>query len=439
MGDAAVKCFESILGCIGNTPMVRLRRLEQDANVRCELYAKCEFMNPGSVKDRIALRMIEDAERDGKIKPGDTLIEPTSGNTGLGIACVAAIKGYKCIITMPEKMSMEKVNLLKLLGAQIVRTPTEAAFDSPESHISVARRLCKEMPNSFILDQYSNPANVAAHYNGTGEEILQQMDNKVDVVVAGAGTGGTITGIARKLKERLPNVHIVGVDPEGSILAQPDSLNSDIKSYKVEGIGYDFVPDVLDRSVVDEWIKSRDMESFSTARRLIQLEGMMVGGSSGSAVWAALQVAQRLDAGKRVVIVCPDSVRNYMTKMVSDDWMLCNHFLDLPNPVANEPWAKLPVSVLPLQTPVTLSPDVTCEEAIVVLNKAGVDQLPVVNAKGEVEGVLTEGQLMAQMLGKRVSPLDEVRKIMHRQFEFVTPQTELVELTRIFCKTITHW
>ncbi|GJD09046.1 Cystathionine beta-synthase [Galdieria sulphuraria] len=254
---------DSILDCIGNTPLVRLRRIEQAENLSFEVYAKCEFMNAGgSVKDRIGIRMVEDAEKKGLIKPGYTLIEPTSGNTGIGIALAAAVKGYNCIITMPEKMSEEKVNILKALGAEIVRTPTEAAYNSPESHIQVAQRLNKEIPNSFILDQYSNPSNPLAHYDSTAEEIIQQVD-RVDILVAGAGTGGTISGIGRKLREIYKkNVQIVGVDPVGSILAQPDSLNTEICSYKIEGIGYDFIPRVLDRSIIDTWVKTNDYESF---------------------------------------------------------------------------------------------------------------------------------------------------------------------------------
>ncbi len=279
--------------------------------------------------------MIEDAEKSGRIKPGDTLIEPTSGNTGIGLALAAAIKGYRMIITLPEKMSQEKVDVLKALGAEIIRTPTEAAFDSPESHIGVAKRLNKEIPNSHILDQYANPSNPLAHYDGTAQEILDQCDGKVDVLVVAAGTGGTITGIARKIKEKIPHVKVVGVDPVGSILAQPESLNSTISSYKVEGIGYDFIPIVLDRPLVDEWIKTVDDESFHMSRRLIKSEGLFVGGSSGSAMVAALKVAKSLPAGKRVVVILADSVRNYMTKFVRDDWMITNGFLPKSSAASN--------------------------------------------------------------------------------------------------------
>ena len=295
------------------------------------MVAKLESSNPGgSVKDRIGLRMVEDAERSGRIKPGDTLIEPTSGNTGIGLALAAALKGYRMIITLPEKMSQEKVDVLKALGAEIIRTPTEAAFDSPESHIGVAKRLNVEIPNSHILDQYGNPSNPLAHYDGTGEEIWEACEGKVDMVVMSAGTGGTLTGVARRLKERNPDVIVVGVDPKGSILAEPDSLNDErrLQSYAVEGIGYDFVPVVCDRAIVDVWVKTEDAASLGMARRLIREEGLLCGGSSGATMAGALQAVRELgladDPSKRVVVLLADSIRNYMTKHLNDAWMAAN-------------------------------------------------------------------------------------------------------------------
>lgn len=261
--------------------------------------------------------MVEDAMASGRIKPGDTLIEPTSGNTGIGLALAAAIYGFRMIITLPEKMSQEKVDVLKALGAEIIRTPTEAAWDSPESHIGVALKLNKEIPNSHILDQYSNPSNPLAHYDQTAEEILESCDGQVDMVVIGAGTGGTITGIGTKIKEKCPTCQIVGVDPIGSILAVPDTLNDEnrLKPYQVEGIGYDFIPEVLHRDIVDRWIKMGDKDSFVMARRLIREEGLLCGGSSGTAVAAALIAAKDLKKGQKCVVVLPDSTRNYMTKV----------------------------------------------------------------------------------------------------------------------------
>jgi len=307
---------DNILTTIGNTPVVRMNQIGNELD--CELFSKCEFLNPGgSIKDRIGWKMVEDAEQSGRIKPGDTLIEPTSGNTGQGIALAAAVKGYECIITLPEKMSKEKQIALEALGAKIIRTPTEASFDSPESHIGVAKKLQKEIPNSHILDQYANPSNPEAHYDGTAQEILDVFGKDLHMVVMGVGTGGTITGVAKRLKEEIPDIVIVGADPVGSILGG----GTEVEPYLVEGIGYDFFPDVLDNDLVDEYVKTEDEESFIMARRLIKEEGFLCGGSCGSAMVAALKSAKHLDKDKRCLVVLPDSIRNYMTKFPNDQWM----------------------------------------------------------------------------------------------------------------------
>ena len=314
--------LDNILDTVGGTPIVRLNKVTK--NLDCDIYAKCEFFNPGgSIKDRIGKHMLEMAEKEGRIKPGDTLIEPTSGNTGIGLALSAAVKGYKMIITMPEKMSKEKEVVLKSLGAKIIRTRTEAAWDEPDSHIEIAKKLNKEIPRSHILDQYSNVNNPDVHYEFTANEILKDMGEDLSMFVAGVGTGGTITGVAKKLKEKLPNIKIIGVDPFGSILGG----GKEVFSYKVEGIGYDFFPDVLDNNLVDEYIKINDKDSFIMARRLIKEEGLLVGGSSGGAVWAALKASKNLKKNEKCLVILPDSIRNYMSKLADDDWMEVNKFI----------------------------------------------------------------------------------------------------------------
>ena len=308
--------FDSILDTIGKTPVVRLNKIGIELD--CDLFVKCEFFNPGgSVKDRIGWRMVADAEKSGRIKPGDTLIEPTSGNTGQGMALASAVKGYHCIITMPEKMSQEKQISLEALGAEIIRTPTEAAFDDPESHIGVAKKLNEEIPNSHILDQYANPSNPDAHYDGTAQEILDDFGTEIHMVVMGVGTGGTISGVAKRLKEEIPGIKIIGADPVGSILGG----GTEVSSYLVEGIGYDFFPNVLDNSLIDEYVKTEDEESFLMARRLIREEGLLCGGSSGTAMIAALQTATQLEKGQKCLVLLPDGIRNYMTKFPNDTWM----------------------------------------------------------------------------------------------------------------------
>ena len=415
--------LDSILDATGHTPMVRLARIGRD--LPCELLGKCEFMNPGgSVKDRIGVRMLLDAERAGRIKPGDTLIEPTSGNTGIGIAMAAAVRGYRVIITMPEKMSQEKQVVLEALGAEIIRTPTEAAWDSPESHIGVARRLKEVIPNSHILDQYSNPSNPAAHEEGTGREIIDQCGGKLDAVVMTAGTGGTITGVAKVIKRELPNAQIIGVDPEGSILAGP----GEIRSYKVEGIGYDFIPDVLDRSLVDRWIKSNDRDSFLVSRQLIRQEGLLVGGSSGAAVWAAMQVCRDLGPGKRVVVILPDSIRNYLTKFVDDRWMRQHGFL-------RGDWEVGTIGDIVRaqgrRQVICLDVDDKIARATALFKEHGISQMPVLD-QGKLAGIVTESDLLHHLVSGRVEASTIIAEVMERKVSTVAMTASTSELPRIF-------
>lgn len=427
--------MDSVLNNIGNTPMVRLNRIPKSEGVVCEMLAKCEFYNAGgSVKDRIGVRMIEDAEKSGRLVPGSgaTIIEPTSGNTGIGLALACAVKGYRCIIVMPEKMSNEKVNILRALGAEIVRTPTEAASEAPDSHISVSVRLNKEIPNSHILNQYDNPANPLAHYEGTAEEILEACGGKVDMIVAGTGTGGTITGIARLMKERCPECIVVGVDPYGSILAEPASVNeTTVTGYEVEGIGYDFIPKVLDRACIDKWHKADDKTGFVMARRMIKEEGLLCGGSSGLAMHAACIFAKALKPGQKCVVICPDSIRNYMTKHLSDDWMVSKGFaVAEAADLAGLWWSKLPVSSLPQRFPMTLTPTVTCSNAVDIMHREGFDQMPCVDDSGNILGMVTEGNIMAQLLRKKVSNDDSVRKTLYKTFRRFSPTAPLWEVSR---------
>jgi len=424
--------FDDILTGIGETPLVKINKLGASAGLKCQLYAKLEFFNSGgSVKDRIAKRMVEEAEKDGRIKPGDTLIEPTSGNTGIGLALVSAVKGYRCIIVMPEKMSQEKISVLKALGAEVVRTRTSAAFDDYDSHMSVAARLEKELPNAHILDQYINNFNPDAHYDGTGEEILKSCNSKVDMLVCGAGTGGTVTGIARKLKENCPEVQIIGVDPLGSILAGPEHSNEGVSGYEVEGIGYDFFPEIFDTKVVDKWYKSADKPSFLMARRIIKEEGILCGGSSGSAMVAALDAAKCLGEDEVCVVVLADGIRNYLSKFVNDDWMMEKGFLDYNVEMENPPWWwEKKVSELNVERPVSVSPKVNCKEAIDIMRSTGFDQVPVVDDSSVVHGMITINHIMSCLANAKVTCTSSVLKTTDPDYLKITADDTLGLLSK---------
>ncbi len=425
----ALRVFDDILQAIGRTPLVRLQRVGRD--LPCPLYAKVESLNPGgSVKDRIAVNMIEEAERSGRLKPGGTVVEATSGNTGVGLAMVCAIKGYKAVFVMPDKMSQEKIQLLRAYGAKVIITPTAVEPDDPRSYYSVARRTVAETPNSILANQYHNPENPRSHYLTTGPEIWEQTDGRVTDVVISMGTGGTITGTARYLKEMNPEIRIVGVDPVGSILLETwrqGRVPADVvaRTYKVEGIGEDFLPSVYDLSLIDHVIQIGDKESFLWARRLVREEGIFCGGSSGTALAAAVQHARRLDSNRLVVVILPDSGSRYLSKFYDDKWMRENGFLV-------SAWSEAPVSqVLKLKSIQGL---ITCyinqrmDEAIALMKQHDISQVPVMNLDNRLVGIVTEVDLLEHMLdSSHVHSNEETVEEIVRPVEAVFPASTSLE------------
>src|SRR5712691_10657850 len=369
--------YPTIVELVGNTPIVRLQKIRPGSGA--SILAKLEYLNPGgSVKDRIGLAMIEAAEREGKLKPGGTIVEPTSGNTGVGLAIGAAIKGYKCIFVMPDKMSQEKISMLRAYGADVVITPTAVEHDSPESYYSVSSRLAEEIPGGFKPDQYSNMANPQAHYELTGPEIWEQTGGEIDAIVISVGTGGTISGVGRYFKEQKPEVLIVGADPEGSIFTA--KREDDLHPYLVEGIGKDTWPKTMDPDVVDEWIPVSDRDSFLVARQLAREEGLLVGGSGGTTVWAALEVAKKLGPGKTILSMLPDSGRSYLSKFYDDNWMLEHGFVErrAPLPTVEQLLAAKSAEEHEVPDLVTISSHQKVGEAIDVMQRYSISQLPVV-------------------------------------------------------------
>jgi cystathionine beta-synthase len=413
---------DNILQSVGHTPLVRLRLLTE--GLTAAVYLKMDALNPGgSVKDRVAIAMIAEAERRGQLRPGGTIIEATAGNTGVGLAMVAAVKGYRCIFVLPDKMSAEKISLLKAYGAEVVITPTAVAPDSPDSYNGVADRLAREVPGAWRPNQFSNLANPEIHYRSTGPEIWEQTDGRITAFVAGVGTGGTISGVARYLKERNPDVKIVGADPEGSVLS-----GGSPRPWKVEGIGEDFVPKTFNGQLVDDWVRVSDAESFHTARELARREGMLVGGSTGTSVAAALRYARRLTGGDHLVVaLAADTGRNYLSKLFDDRWLTENHLA----------WDERPPHSLgdliqtrgPRQL-VTITPEATVEDAIQLLQSTGISQLPVLQ-HGRAVGSVQEITL-ARVLHDHSDPKDViVGDIMAKPLPQLELRTHLDEAYRL--------
>ncbi len=407
---------ENALEAIGHTPLVKLGKTLDGA--ACLVLAKVEYMNPGgSVKDRPALAMLDAAEQAGMLKPGGTLVEPTSGNTGSGLAMAAAIRGYRCILVMPDKMSKEKVDLLRAYGAEVVVTPSNVPNDSPESYYGVANRLAAEIPGAFQPNQFHNHHNPDAHYHTTGPEIWEQTRGEITHFVAGIGTGGTISGTARFLKEKKPSIHVVGADPEGSIYSGDTP-----RSYAVEGIGLNYLPETVDLKVIDEIVRVSDRESFLMTRRIVREEGLLVGGSSGTAAVAAVRLAKTLPPQAVVVVIFPDSGRGYMSKIFNDEWMIANGFLSEGKRRATV--GDVLRGKTPLPPMITVSQDDTVRTALDLLRKFEISQIPVMHGH-EVIGSINDVAVMRAVFDRADIIHQPVREVMGRPFPALEQHEEI--------------
>ena len=422
--------FNSILDAIGNTPLVKLQRITTPD--MADIYVKCEFMNPsGSIKDRMAKHIVEQAEKRGDLKPGGTIIENTSGNTGMALAMISAAKGYRCIFTMPDKMSTEKVNMMKSFGAEVIITPTDVPGDSPEHYVETAKRIARETPGAFYVNQYHTPDNIQAHYESTGKEIFAQTNGEIDAFVAGTGTGGTLSGVGRYFKERAPQVKMIGVDPVGSVhydLFHHKKLITP-KVYKVEGVGEDIECGAMDFSVVDDMLQTNDMQAFTTARRLIREEGLFCGGSSGALVYGAMQVAKKLGPGKKVVTLCCDSASRYISKFLSDSWMIDYGFMPRHAPELGT--VKDLLEFKP-KSCITASIDDTVSTVIDCLKTHGISQVPIVDKSLKPQAMLHEVDIYHRLQSGDVTLASKVMDIAHPIKGMVSQDTPLSELNPIF-------
>jgi len=405
-GSRELRVYDDVAGAIGRTPLVRLHRVADQAN--CEIYAKLEMLNPGgSVKDRIAFGILDAYEASGELKPGGTVVEATSGNTGVGLAIACVLRGYNAIFVLPDKMSQEKIDLLRAYGARVVITPTAVAPDDPRSYYSVAQRLVEETPGAVLANQYHNPANPASHERTTGPEIWSQTGGRVTDIVLGMGTGGTITGIARFIRSKNPAVKIVGVDPVGSILYDAwqrggDPAGLEAAGYLVEGIGEDFIPSTLDLGLVDEVIQVSDAEAFAWTRRLVREEGIFAGGSSGAALAGAMKYAQPLGADRLVVVILPDSGSRYLSKIFDDHWMRDHGFMIR----GDDPTVLEVAQSRGLPELITAGAEERLEEVIAKMRTYAISQLPVVDDDGQLLGIVTEVELLQGLLsgGREADP-----------------------------------
>jgi len=420
--------FDNILDTIGHTPLVRLHAVTKDC--RAEVLAKLEAFNPGgSVKDRIAVAIMAEAEAKGLLRPGGTIVEATSGNTGTGLAMVAAVRGYRSILVMPDKVSREKINLLKSFGAEVVITPTSVPPDSPESYYEVAKRIVRETPGAYLANQYYNPTNPEAHFRTTGPEIWRQTGGKIDYFVAGLGTGGTISGTARYLKQQNPKIKVIGADPVGSILKEYFDTKKVIapKPYKVEGIGEDFFPGTLDFSTIDEVIAVTDSQSLNLARRLAREEGILAGGSAGTALYAALHVARHAKAGEMVVVLIPDTGERYLSKVHSDEWMRDNHLLDSNAVTVGEILRAKGNHVPPI---VSVGYDEPVSRALALIREFNISQLPVLK-DSTVVGAVTEGALLGKVLDGSAHPETRLEYLIEKPLPTVSLHEHLPRVMKL--------